>query len=383
MDYSEILVKTSHGLEEVLAEEIRNIGGEDIKILKRAVSFKGNKSLLYKSNIYLRTALRILVPLMEFSFRDQKHYYNKMKKIAWEDYLSLEDTFSIDSTVHSEIFTHSGYVAQLTKDAIVDMFREKYGKRPSVDLADPDQKINIYINNNKCVVSLDSSGAPLFKRGYRLNKHEAPLNEVLAAGMIMLSGWKGEDLLIDPMCGSGTIPIEAAMIGHGIPPGFKREKFGFMKWKDFDEEIFESVKSYSIDDSVKLNIYGSDIEPEYARLSKVNSRNANLEGKIRFRTKEFENLEPMGEKGIIIMNPPYGLRLQKEEINEFYSEIGSNLKHKWAGFEVWILTSNLEAIKHIGLRPSKKITLYNGPLECRFLNYSLYTGSKKLSKQKK
>ena len=377
MNYSELVAKTSFGLEEVLAEEIKNLGGTDIKILNRAVSFKGNKELLYRANMNLRTALRILLPIHEFTFNSQELYYKEINKFVWDDFLNADQTLSIDSFVNSDIFSHSGYVTRLTKDAIVDKFRDKYGRRPSVSLDDPDLRINIHISGNHCTVSLDSSGSPLFKRGYRMNNHEAPLNEVLAAGMILLSDWSPDKIFVDPMCGSGTLPIEAALIAKGIPPGIFRDKFGFMGWNDFDNEMFNRIKSYRAVNLDLVKIFGSDINPVYTRFSKVNAKSAGVADDLKIYTKVFENLEPPSDSGILIINPPYGERLKDDEINQFYSMIGSTLKHKWAGFNVWILSSNMEALKFIGLKPSKKITLFNGQLECRFLKYELYSGSKK------
>lgn len=372
-----IIVKTLFGLEEVLAEEIKGIGGKDIKLLKRSVSFIGNKELLYKSNIFLRTALRVLLPIFSFKFNDQKEYYNKIKEFDWSVYLSYDDTFAIDGTVNSQIINHSKYAALLAKDALVDQFRETLGKRPSVDLEYPDLRINIHIYNNECNVSLDSSGVPLYKRGYRIGMHEASLNEVLAAGMILLSGWDKKSPFVDPMCGSGTLPIEAALIAYDIPPGIFRKDFGFMSWKDFDIQLFDELYNYDESEIISTEIIASDISPRYTRMAKNNSKSAGLDSRIKVITKAFENRVAPDEKGIIIMNPPYGERLESEGIEELYSVIGERLKHEWSGYEAWVLTSNFEAMKHVGLRPSKKIKLFNGAIECKFVNYSLYKGSLK------
>ncbi len=375
-----LLAKTLFGLEDVLAKEILAIGGKDIIILKRGVSYQGDKELLYKSNVSLRTALRILLPVYSFTFSNQKDYYNRIKSFDWEKYLSPQETFAIDGTVSSEIISHSKYAALLAKDAIADRFREKYNRRPSVDVNSPDIRINIHIYNNECNVSLDSSGTPLFKRGYRIGMHEAHLNEVLAAGMILLSNWDRKSTFIDPMCGSGTLPIEAALIAYNIPPGIFRKEFGFMKWKNFDEKLFANTIKYKPKD-IDVKIIGSDLNPSYVRMAKNNSKNAGLISKIKFVTKSFESQISTEDGGVIVMNPPYGQRIVNDDINALYSMIGERLKHEWTGFEAWMLTSNFDAIKHVGLRPSKKIKLFNGSLECRFVNYSLYKGSRKGKKE--
>ncbi|MFC2118294.1 class I SAM-dependent RNA methyltransferase [Bacteroidota bacterium] len=376
----EILAKTFHGLEEVLAKELEELGASDISLRKRAVAFSGDKEMLYKANYHLRTALRILMPIHNFQADNEEGLYKGVKSFDWNKYIDEKKSIAIDSVVSSEYFRHSKYVALKTKDAIVDLIREKRGLRPTIDVKDPDVRINVHIYNDKITISLDSSGDPLFKRGYRASGGEAPLNEVLAAGIVLLSGWNKKSVFIDPMCGSGTLLAEAGMYAMGIAPGSIRRGFGFEKWKDFDEQLFENIRREALGDGTdNIEIIGSDISRESIRMATYNIRKAGLGKTVKLKARSFEDFYPPEDAGggVVIMNPPYGERLNTDDLIELYSRIGDNLKEKFSGYDVWILSSNVDAIKNIGLHASKKITLYNGALECKLLRYNMYTGSKK------
>ncbi|MCB2195739.1 MAG: RNA methyltransferase [Bacteroidetes bacterium] len=377
-----LTAKTFKGLEDVLYEELKNLGAQNLIKGNRAVEFEGDKALMYRANFHLRTALRILKPIAEFKISNEHELYDAIQTIDWSSYFDLKDTFAVDSVVHSNNFSHSKYVALKVKDAIVDQFRSKFKKRPYVDTDNPSLRISVHISHDQCTVSLDSSGESLHKRGYRIKTNKAPLNEVLAAGMILLSGWDKKSVFIDPMCGSGTLVIEAAMMAHNIPPGMYRESFGFETWNDFDADLLESIYEEDIPDvNAEIRILGSDVSEIAIRIAKENIENANLKRKIDLLIKPIENYNPPSEEsGIVITNPPYGERIKKNEINSFYKLLGDRFKNKYSGFEVWLLSSNFEAIKHIGLKPTQKLTLFNGTLECKFLNYSIYQGSKKSKK---
>ena len=327
------LAKTFQGLEEVLANELRSIGAKDIKILKRAVSFSGDKKLLYRANYELRTALRILVPFHYFRVRHESALYNKVKAIDWSSFMGIKDTFAIDAVTYSKYFKHSKYAALKTKDAIVDQFRDKFGQRPNVNTFTPTLRIHVHINEDQCTLLFDSSGEPLFKRGYRKETLEAPINEVLAAGMIQLSGWKRDCNFIDAMCGSGTILFEALMFAKNIPPQFQREDFGFKKWKDFDESLWAEVVKEANKKQRAFNykILGFDKDFQAIRIAQRNLEQAGFEGQITFERKKFETLEPPKEKGVLIMNPPYDERLRSSNINELYGLIGDRLKKVFSG----------------------------------------------------
>lgn len=378
-----IIVKTLHGLEEVLAQEIRDLGGENVQLLKRAVSFEGNKRLLYRANLELRTALRVLVHMKDFIAKSPEELYKKIKRIDWLDYLDVDKTFAIDATASSSIFRHSKYAALKTKDAIADYFRQKTGRRPDVHVDYPNLRINIHINEDKCSLSLDSSGDSLHKRGYRANTLDAPINEVLAAGMILLSGWRGDSTFIDPMCGSGTLLIEAALIANNIPPQLHRkETLGFTRWKNYDAKLWAAVieQAKANMQPQQCQILGYDKDRRAVRITEQNIFSAYLDSShIQVARSTFEKLEPPPPPGVVIMNPPYDERLEQEEVDEFYKMIGDVLKQRFAGYEAWIISSNMEAMKFVGLRPSQKVTLYNGALECKFQGYEMYEGSKENS----
>ena len=340
-----------------------------------------HKKLLYKANYELRTELSILKPIAGFNVKNEDDLYRNISKINWNHFMEINSTFLVNSVVNSKDFKHSKYVSYKTKDAIVDQFRRKTGKRPSIDTESPDLRINIHISKNECKVSLDSSGDPLFKRGYRIEGYKAPLNEVLAAGMILLSGWDGKSTFIDPMCGSGTLLIEAALMASNTPPGIFREEFGFMKWKDYEESLFTEVKKESQPDkSINCKIMGSDISGIAFDIVNKNLQKAEVRDIVKIKKVDFEDFIPPSEGGLLITNPPFGERIQKEDLNEFYANIGSRLKHYYEGYEAWLLSSNFEALKHIGLRPDKKHILFNGALECKYQQFKIFSGSRKKGK---
>ncbi len=371
------IVKTFAGLEPILAEELRGLGATDVQELKRAVGFEGDKRLLYRANYELRTALRILMPIYSFVAYNEQDLYEGIREIDWSEYMSVNDTLAVDAVANGEVFRHSKYVALLTKDAIVDQFRDHDGRRPNVNTIAPSLRVNINIHGTKVIVLLDSSGESLHRRNYRRDTVEAPLNEVLAAGMILFSGWNASGHFVDPMCGSGTLPIEAAMIAKHIPPQFKRESFGFFKWLDFDKKLWETVKKEA-DDKIKaldFEILAFDIDSRSRNSTAVNLMSAALEHEVKVDKIAFEKLLPPHPTGTLMMNPPYDERLQLEDTNAFYQSIGDRLKKEWPGWSAWIISSNRDALKHIGLKASRKKTLFNGALECSFQQFELYEGS--------
>ena len=374
----ELIAKTFQGLEEVLAQELTELGAEDIQIGNRMVSFSGDKAMMYKANFYLRTAIRILKPIKHFTATTADEVYNAVKDIAWEEYLDATNTFAVDSVIFSEDFRHSKFVAYKVKDAIADYFREKTGNRPSVRINNPDIQINIHIAENNCTLSLDSSGESLHRRGYRQEQVEAPLNEVLAAGIILLTGWRGECDLIDPMCGSGTIPIEAALIARNIAPGVFRKEFGFEKWKDFNQELFDEIYN---DDSQEREfthkIYGYDNNPQANAIAQRNVKAAGVSKDIVLKIQPFQQFEQPAEKSIIIMNPPYGERISSDDLLGLYEMIGERLKHAFTGNDAWVLSYREECFEQIGLKASVKIPLFNGALECQLREYQIFNGKYK------
>lgn len=377
-----MIATTLFGLEEVLEQELLKLGARDVTRQKRAVEFTGDKGFMYKANYCLRTATRVLKPIQSFHVRDEEDLYARIKKTNWEEYLDVLSTFAIDTSLKTHLFTHSQFISQKAKDAIADRFREQFGKRPSVDLDRPWLRINLHIHEKNCIVSLDSSGSSLHKRNYRDSTNLAPLNEVLAAGMILLSGWNRKDFFIDPMCGSGTILIEAALIAGNIPPGYYREEYNFMTWKDFDAGLWELIKDSALKkiNNDEVQILGSDLSPNVIKKAKQNIKEAKVEDMVSVKCEDFLNLEKPAEKGVLIMNPPYGERMDKDNITELYKAIGDRLKKNWAGWTAWLITSNQEAANAIGLHHTRRITLFNGGLECKYLRYEIYSGTKKMDK---
>lgn len=372
-----MLAKTMFGLEEILAEELRNLGAQDVKIINRAVSFKGDQGFMYKANLNLRTALRILKPIATFQAHNEKELYAKLCEIDWINIIDLQNTFATHATTHSEVFNHSKYASLLMKDAIADTFRKKFNERPNVNPEDPDVSINLHIAKHTCTVSLDSSGDSLHKRGYKVDTVTAPMNEVLAAGLILLSDWNKNSDFHDPMCGSGTIVMEAALIAYNIPANIFRKRFGFEGWKEFDQELWEKIKDVSLDKETNYhgNITGSDNFQKAVRISRRNIENALLNENIKIKNMDFFE-EKVNPGSFVIFNPPYGERIDIG-INNFYEKIGSTLKHNYENCTVWIISSDIENMKLIGLKPSEKITLMNGKLKCSYRKFEVYAGSKK------
>ncbi len=376
----EMIATTLFGMEELLEKELLRLGAKNIKPANRAVSFEGDKGFLYKANLQLRTAMKILVPVAEFYAKTDQQLYDGMSNIDFSQFMDKDDTLAIFSTINSDNFNHTQYVSQKTKDAIVDQFRKKVGTRPSVDLQRPTVKFYVHIFRDEVTLFLDSSGPSLYKRGYREDTNLAPLNEVLAAGMVMLSGWERHIPLLDPMCGSGTILTEAAMIANNIPPGYYRQEYGFMRWKDYDETLWDTIYEAAINKITdhKLNLIGCDISRNVIKKAKENAKSAKLDDEIKFVASDFFDYTPETERGFIIMNPPYGERMDKDgDMKDFYKKIGDKFKKDFTNFTAWMISSDIEALKFVGLRPTRKIKLFNGALECRFNKFELYSGSKK------
>lgn len=373
-----MIAKTFQGLEEVLANELIRLGALEVKPGRRMVSFSGDKKMLYQANFNLRTAIRILVPLHEFTAENADEVYETVKTLDWNKYLDEKKTFAIDSVVFSDKFRHSKFVAYRVKDAIVDYFSEQGKKRPSVRLNNPDLCLNIHIADTTCTLSLDSSGESLHRRGYRQGTTAAPLNEVLAAGIVLLTGWQGECDLIDPMCGSGTIPIEAALIARNIAPGIFRKQYAFEKWDDFDQDLFDSIYN---DDSqereFKHTIYAYDIDPKAVAIAIQNAKMAGATKDIEFKVQSFQHFEQPKEKAILITNPPYGERIAPKDLAGLYAMIGERLKHAFRGGDAWILSYKEESFNSIGLKPSGRMKLFNGPLACELRKYELFDGTYK------
>lgn len=373
-----MVAKTMAGLEEILAEELTGLGADNIEIGNRMVSFDGDLGLMYRANFHCRTALRILRTVYEFKARTTDDIYKKIKAMNWFEHMDENTTFAVDAITFSELFTHSKFVAYRVKDAIVDYFMQKTDKRPSVDVENPDLLINFHIAHDKCTLSFDSSGDSLHKRGYRVAQNEAPLNEVLAAGMIMKTGWKGDSDFVDPMCGSGTLLIEAALIALNVPPGIYRKGFGFEKWKNFNKDLFETI--YHDDSGERqfdYKIYGSDISPEAIAITEQNIKEAGVEKHISLKVMPFQDYqEAPAEKGIVITNPPFGERIQPDDLYGLYEDIGERLKHVFMGYSAWILSYHKECFHKIGLRHSKRYPLVNGSLECEFRRYDIFAGKR-------
>jgi len=371
----EIIAKTFMGLEPVLAKELTQLGASDVQIGRRMVSFKGDKELLYRANFQLHTAIRILKPIKHFKALSADDVYEGVKDIDWSEYIGIDKTFAVDSVVFSEEFRHSKFVAYKVKDAIVDQFREKTGQRPNISISNPDIRLHIHIAEDHCTLCLDSSGDSLHRRGYRQESVEAPLNEVLAAGMILMTGWHGETDFIDPMCGSGTLLIEAALIARNMAPGLFRKEYAFEKWPDFDAELFDKIYN---DDSQERefnhHIYGYDVDIKAVNTARLNVKAAGLSSDITVEEQDFKNFTQPKNKSIIVTNPPYGERISTNDLLGTYKMIGERLKHQFTGNEAWILSYREECFAQIGLKPSIKIPVFNGSLECEFRKYQMFDG---------
>lgn len=377
-DNLHIQIKTFYGLEPVLAEEIKKLGGKNVEIKTRAVNCEGDLGFLYKINYSARTAVKIIVPIYEFKAFNEHKFYDKLLKFHWDQFMDVNQSFAIDATVHSERFTHSQFMTLKMKDAIADFFRTKYKQRPNVEPKNPDIKFNLHIDRDFVTVSLDSSGDPLFKRGYRKEQGEAPINEVLASGMLQIAGWDGKGNFLDPMCGSGTILIEAAMIAMDLPAQIFRKKFAFQNWKNYNEELFQKIKEFRINRIKEFEgkIVGYDIDARMLNAARINIEAAEMEDVIAVQKKNFfestKELFPL----LMVFNPPYDERISIK-FDEFYKKIGDTFKTGYPNTLAWLISSDLQAVKKIGLRPSRKVKLYNGKLETRFLQYEMYEGSKK------
>ncbi|MFC2474608.1 MAG: THUMP domain-containing protein [Prevotella sp.] len=374
----ELIAKTFMGLEPVLAQELTQLGANNVLIGRRMVSFTGDKAMMYRANFQLHTAIRILKPIKHFKARSAEDVYDEIHKIDWEQYIEKGKTFAVDSVVYSEEFRNSRFVTYKVKDAIVDQFREKTGDRPNISVSNPDIRLHIHIAEDEATLCLDSSGESLHRRGYRQESVEAPLNEVLAAGIIMMTGWKGDCDLIDPMCGSGTIAIEAALIARNISPGVFRKEFAFEKWPDFDQELFDEIYN---DDSQERefthHIYGYDVDMKAVNTARLNVKAAGLSNDITVGQQDFKDFTKPTSKSLIVMNPPYGERISTPNLLGTYRMIGERLKHEFGGNEAWILSYKEECFDQIGLKPSIKIPLYNGSLECELRKYTLFEGKMK------
>ena len=363
------------GLEPVLAKELTQLGANDVQIGRRMVSFKGDKELLYRANFQLHTAIRILKPIKHFKALSADDVYEGVKDIDWSEIIGIDKTFAVDSVVFSEEFRHSKFVAYKVKDAIVDQFREKTGQRPNISISNPDIRLHIHIAEDQCTLCLDSSGESLHRRGYRQESVEAPLNEVLAAGMILMTGWHGETDFIDPMCGSGTLLIEAALIARNMAPGLFRKEYAFEKWPDFDRELFDTIYN---DDSQERefnhHIYGYDVDIKAVNTARLNVKAAGLTSDITIEEQDFKNFTQPKNKSIMVTNPPYGERISTNDLLGTYKMIGERLKHQFTGNEAWILSYREECFAQIGLKPSIKIPVFNGSLECEFRKYQMFDG---------
>lgn len=371
----QMVAKTYQGLEDVLRDELIALGARDVEIGKRMVTFEGDNEMMYKANLCCRTALRILKPIVKFTANDPDELYDAVREYDWESLLGVDSTFAIDSTVNSSEFTHSKYVTYRVKDGIVDYFNDKYGKRPSIRLTGADVMLNVHIFDNRVTISLDSSGEPLSHRGYREEQTEAPINEVLAAGIIMKTGWRGDCDFADPMCGSGTFLIEAALIAANINPGIYRKSFAFEKWPDFDKDLFEQIYN---DDSQErpfaYKIYGGDIDPEAVGIARRNIRGAHVEDMVEISCRSITEWTENAPEGVLVSNPPYGERLRPDDIQTLYRNIGSTLKNYFKGWHAWLIGYKDEHFSAIGLKPSLQLPMLNGSLECTLKEYVLFDG---------
>ena len=371
----ELIAKTFMGLEPVLAKELAQLGASDVQIGRRMVSFMGDQELMYRANFQLHTAIRILKPIKYFKALSADDVYEGVKDIDWSEYIALDKTFAVDSVVFSEEFRHSKFVAYKVKDAIVDQFRERTGKRPNISISNPDIRLHIHVAEDQCTLCLDSSGESLHRRGYRQESVEAPLNEVLAAGMILMTGWQGDCDFIDPMCGSGTLLIEAALIARNMAPGLFHKEFAFEKWPDFDADLFDKIYN---DDSQERefhhHIYGYDIDVKAVNTARLNAKAAGLTSDITIEERDFKDFVKPKEKSILVCNPPYGERISTPDLLGTYKMIGERLKHEFTGNDAWILSYREECFDQIGLKPSIKIPVFNGSLECEFRKYQMFDG---------
>ncbi len=380
MNLHQFTSKTFAGLESVLAAELKSLGASDVQISRRAVSFRGNHQLMVRANLQSRTAISIMQEVHRFQFEGKDDFFAQMMAFDWSGIMGSHQTFAVYPVAsRSELFVNTMYLGQLTKDAIVDSFREKTGTRPNVDTDNPDMRIQVYVNNALCVVSIDSSGEPLFKRGYRRGGGEAPLNESLAAGLILLSGWNKEDIFIDPMCGSGTFSIEAAMIAKNTAPGLLRKEFGFSRWPGFDPGLEKLAREEAMDiqTPIRGRFIASDVNVKVLDVARKNIMEAGLMGQIQLGRAEFFSYFPPSQPGFVILNPPYGHRIRQDNMPDFYKKLGDFLKQHYKGYIAGIISQQLNGLRYVGLRPRNKYPVFNGALECRFVVYDLFSGSLK------
>ncbi len=380
MQKNNFIAKTLAGLEPVLADELRALGAEEVSMLRRAVSFSGDQAILYQANIWLRTAVSVLKPLKSFSFENKDDYYAQMKEVSWPELFAAEKTISVIATAYdSGVFNNTMFLAQLSKDAIVDRFQEAHGRRPDVNTAAADVRIVVSVNADQCKVSLDSSGDALFKRGYRRSGGRAPINEVLAAGLVKLSGWDMQSPFLDPMCGSGTFAIEAAMMSARIAPGADRREFGFVHWSDYSPGLFEELRTRAGEEQQPLPapVVASDIKGMMLDLTRQNAMNAGLLGSIQVKKQDFFSYYPKEKEGWVMLNPPYGHRMTERDTRALYIHIGDTLKNRFQGYTAGVISADLNAMKHLGLKPKRKFQVYNGPLKAAYNVYELFGGSHK------
>jgi putative N6-adenine-specific DNA methylase len=373
---SAMVATTFFGLEQVLAQELTQLGAVDVRPTRFAVHFRGDTALLYRANLWLRTAIRVLCPLERFEISNAEDLYRRVVAIDWSRYMSVDGTLAVDSVASSKLLPHTAFPALKVKDGVVDMFRKKYGRRPSVNVDDPDLRIHIHIRDTTCTLSLDSSGRSLHRRGYRLDATKAPLNEIVAAGMVLMSGWKGDRPLVDGMCGGGTIPVEAALIAANCAPGVLREDFALTRWPDFNATLWQQLRAQarSAQRDPGLVVWGSDVDKHSIHSARENARRAGVQQIVSLVTQPFDQLEPPPAPGVVVLNPPYGERMNPGDLQGLYTMIGNRFKHQFAGYEAWVISSNSEQLKYIGLKPSQKIKLHNGGLECSYRKYELYQG---------
>lgn len=370
--------KTLKGFEQILAGELQAMGAEDVRPVNRGVDFSGSTSMMYKANYCARTALRILKPIARFKAFNEEKLYRKIREIDWSDYMTFKNSFAVDAVAFSNVFRNNHYVELKIKDAIADQFRDATSLRPSVDLKNADIRINVHVQENFFTISLDSSGESLHRRGYKKFAHPASLSEVLAAGMVTLTGYTGERILRNPMCGSGTIAIEAAMISAGIYPGAMGRSYSFQHWPDYDPVLFDRLKeSLPAPGTPAYKVFASDIDPNAVRMTRNNVRVAGLEDLIEVKKEDFLSEGDTREPALLIMNPPYGERIEVDDIGALYSGIGTTLKHRYAGSEAWVYSASLDALRSVGLKPDKKIPLFNAGLEGKFMKYQLFSGTRK------
>lgn len=373
----DFVAKTFLGLEEVLLQELVTLGAQNITKERRAVTFSGDLALMYRANLCLRTASRVLKVIDTFDADEADEIYEKAKRIDWDKYMSPDQTFAIDSTVYSETFRHSQFVSYRVKDAVADYFYERNNYRPSVRLTKPDVTINVHISHNHCTISLDSSGESLHKRGYRVAPTFAPINEALAAGILLMAGWNGQMNFIDPMCGSGTFLIEAGLIARNIPPGIFREQFAFENWIDFEKELFAEIYN---DDSQErdfnFKIFGYDVAPKAIEAAQNNVKAAGMSKYVELEKRAISDFELPSGAGLLITNPPYGERMKTDDLMELYNQLGRAFKHKCAGINSWVISSNLDCLHNIGLKPAQKIKLMNGELDCDLWKFNIFAGKR-------